>query len=68
MTAEGDRVVVESESHAVPRANPADRYTNYTVAVYVFRDGKVAQARVYEDTAYVQSHLEDGLIDRIAGR
>ena len=54
ITAEGDRVVVEAETHAVPRANPADRYTNYTVAIYVFRDGKVAQARIYEDTAFVQ--------------
>lgn len=55
ITAEGDRVVVEVETHAVPRANPADRYTNYNVAIYVFRDGKVAQARIYEDTAYVQA-------------
>jgi ketosteroid isomerase-like protein len=55
ITAEGDRVVVEAETHAVPRANPADRYTNYTVAIYAFRDGKVAQARIYEDTAYVQA-------------
>jgi ketosteroid isomerase-like protein len=54
MTAEGDRVVVEVETHAVPRANPANRYINYNVAIYVFRDGKVAQARIYEDTAYVQ--------------
>lgn len=68
MTAEGDRVVVESETHAVPRANPAERYTNYNVAIYVFRDGKVAQARIYEDTAYVQRQLPDGLIDAIAGR
>ena len=55
ITAEGDRVVVEAATHAVRRANPADRYTNYTVAIYVFRDGKVAQARIYEDTAYVQA-------------
>jgi len=55
MTAEDDRVVVEAETHAVPRANPASRYTNYTVAIYVFRDGKVARARVYEDTAFVQA-------------
>ena len=48
-------MVVEAESHAVPRANPAERYTNYTVAIYVFRDGKVAQVRIYEDTAYVQA-------------
>lgn len=55
MTAEDDRVVVESETHAVPRANPAGRYTNYTVAIFVFRDGKVARARFYEDTAFVQA-------------
>ena len=55
ITAEGDQVVVESETHAVPRANPAERYTNYNVAIYVFRDGNVAQARIYEDTAYVQA-------------
>jgi ketosteroid isomerase-like protein len=55
VTAEGDRVVVETETHAVARANPAHRYTNYGVAVYVFRDGKVAQARIYEDTAYAQA-------------
>jgi ketosteroid isomerase-like protein len=59
MTAEGDRVVVEVETHAVSRANPTDRYTNYSVAIYVFRDGKVAQARVYEDTAYVQMFASD---------
>jgi ketosteroid isomerase-like protein len=68
ITAEGDRVVVEAETHAVPRANPADRYTNFNVAIYVFRDGKVAQARIYEDTAYVQTQLPDALIDSIAGR
>jgi ketosteroid isomerase-like protein len=55
ITAEGDRVVVEAETHAVPRANPADRYTNHIVAIYLFRDGKVAQARIYEDTAYMQA-------------
>jgi ketosteroid isomerase-like protein len=55
MTAEGDRVVVEAETHAVPRANPSARYTNHNVAIYVFRDGKVAQARIYEDTAFVQA-------------
>jgi ketosteroid isomerase-like protein len=55
ITAEGDRVVVEAETHAVPRANPDLRYTNYNVAIYVFREGKVAQARIYEDTAYVQA-------------
>jgi ketosteroid isomerase-like protein len=55
ITAEGDRVVVEAETHAVTRAKPADRYTNYTVAIYVFREGRVAQARVYEDTAFVQA-------------
>ena len=55
ITAEGDRVVVEAETHAVLRANPADRYTNYIVAIYVFRYGKVAQARIYEDTADVQA-------------
>jgi ketosteroid isomerase-like protein len=58
ITAEGDRVVVEAETHAVARANPANRYTNYTVAIYVFRDGKVARARIYEDTAYVQKFEE----------
>lgn len=56
ITAEGDRVVVEAETHAVPRAHPSDRYTNYTVAIYVFREGRVAQARVYEDTAFVQAY------------
>jgi ketosteroid isomerase-like protein len=55
ITAEGDRVVVETETHAVPRANPAGRYTNYIVAIYVFRDGKVARARIYEDTAFWQA-------------
>jgi ketosteroid isomerase-like protein len=66
MTAEGDRVVVEAETHAVSRANPADRYTNYSVAIYVFRDGKVAQARIYEDTAYVQMFASD-LAARLRG-
>jgi ketosteroid isomerase-like protein len=68
LTAEGDRVVVEVETHAVPRANPAERYTNYNVAIYVFRDGKVARARIYEDTAFVQTQLPRGLIDTIAAR
>src|SRR5262245_26961227 len=45
ITAEGDRVVVEAETYAVPRVNPANTYTNYNVAIYVFREGKVAQAR-----------------------
>ena len=55
MTAQDDRVVVEAETHAVLRANPAARYTNYIVAIYVFRDGKVARARIYEDTAFLQA-------------
>jgi ketosteroid isomerase-like protein len=55
MTADDDRVVVEAETHAVPRANPGGRYTNYIVAIYVFRDGKVARARIYEDTAFWQA-------------
>lgn len=64
LTAEGDRVVVEAETHAVPKANPAGRYTNYTVAIYAFRDGKVASARIYEDTAYVQA-FEHGDISEV---
>lgn len=55
MTAEDDRVVVETETHAVLRDNPARRYTNYSVAIYMFRDGKVARARIYEDTAFLQA-------------
>jgi hypothetical protein len=38
------------------------------VTIYVFRDGKVAQARIYEDTAYIQTQLPDSLIDTITGR
>jgi ketosteroid isomerase-like protein len=65
ITAEDDRVVVETETHAVLRANPAHRYTNYSVAVYVLRDGKVAQARIYEDTAYAQA-FERGDLNAMA--
>ena len=60
MTAEGDRVVVEAETHAVPRANPERRYSNHNVAIYRFRDGKVAEARIYEDTAYAQALARGG--------
>lgn len=59
MTAEGDLVVVEAETHAVPRANPTARYSNQNVAIYRFRDGKVAEARIYEDTARAQAFERD---------
>ena len=67
LTAEEDRVVVEAITRGVPKADPSRLYVNYIAGVYVFRDGKVAKARVYEDTAFAQAFERggSGVVDEI---
>jgi ketosteroid isomerase-like protein len=53
ITAEEDRVVVETVAEGVLKSDPSRTLKNRGVFVYEFRDGKVARLRVYEDTGYV---------------
>ncbi|WP_319449719.1 MULTISPECIES: nuclear transport factor 2 family protein [unclassified Mycobacterium] len=53
ITAEDDRVVVETVAEGVLKSDPTRKLKNRGVFVYEFRGDKVARLRVYEDTAYV---------------
>jgi ketosteroid isomerase-like protein len=72
---EGDQVVVEFETHAVTKAEPARVLDNRLVAIFEFRDGKAYEMRNYEDTAHVRRFFEEqndsiirtALLDRGAG-
>jgi ketosteroid isomerase-like protein len=59
ITAEGDRVVVETVAEGVLKADPSRALKNRGVFVYEFRGDKVARLRVYEDTAYVTTFWKD---------
>ena len=48
MTAEGDRVAVEAESHGVHASGAV--YHNQYHFLLIFRDGKIAQLKEYLDT------------------
>lgn len=50
VTAEGDRVAIEAEGHA--ELKDGRIYNNRYHYLFVFRDGKVAQAKLYNDTAH----------------
>jgi ketosteroid isomerase-like protein len=50
VTAEGDRVAIEAEGHA--ELKDGRIYNNRYHYLFVFRDGKVCQAKLYNDTAH----------------
>lgn len=54
ITAEDDRVVVETTATAV-RKDTGRVVTNRGCGVYEIKDGKVFRLRTYEDTAYVMA-------------
>jgi acetyl esterase len=53
ITAEEDRVVVETVAEGILKSDPSRALKNRGVFVYEFRGDKVARLRVYEDTGYV---------------
>jgi ketosteroid isomerase-like protein len=59
ITAEDDRVVVETVAEGVLKSDPTRKLKNHGVFVYEIRDDKVARLRVYEDTAYVTAFWKD---------
>ena len=50
VTAEGDRVAVEAESHGL--LTNGKTYNNTYHFLFLFRDGKIYQAREYNDSAH----------------
>lgn len=50
VTAEGDRVAIEAEGNA--ELNDGRFYRNRYHYLFKFRDGKVCEARLYNDTAH----------------
>lgn len=55
VTAEGDRVAVEAQSHA-PLKN-GRIYRNTYHFLFIFRDGKICQAKEYNDTLHAREVL-----------
>jgi uncharacterized protein len=55
ITAEGDRVAVEAQSRG--QLKTGARYANAYHWLFVLRDGKIAIAREYNDTAHVNAVL-----------
>jgi len=51
VTAEGDRVAIEAESHG--RMLNGKVYNNTYHYLFVFRDGKICMAKLYNDTQHV---------------
>ncbi|HEX4504772.1 MAG TPA: nuclear transport factor 2 family protein [Alphaproteobacteria bacterium] len=58
VTAEGDRVAVEAESHG--KLKNGKTYNNTYHFLFVFRDGKICLSKEYNDSAHANSVL--GLI------
>jgi ketosteroid isomerase-like protein len=56
MTAEGDRVALEAESHGVHKSGK--NYNNHYHFLFRMRDGKIAEIREYGDTAHARSVLD----------
>ncbi len=50
VTAEGDRIAIEAEGHA--ELTNGKTYRNRYHYLFVFRDGKICEARLYNDTAH----------------
>ncbi len=56
MTAEGDRVALEAESHGVHKSGR--KYNNHYHFLFRVRDGKIAEIREYGDTQHARDVLE----------
>jgi ketosteroid isomerase-like protein len=50
VTAEGDRVAIEAEGHA--ELTNGKIYRNRYHYLFLFRDGRICEARLYNDTAH----------------
>ena len=57
VTADGDRVAIEAEGYA--ELKDGRIYNNRYHYLFVFRDGKVCQAKLYNDTAHA-AEIERG--------
>ena len=55
MTAEGERVALEAESHGVHKSGK--QYNNHYHFLFRMRDGKIAEIREYADTAHARGVL-----------
>jgi uncharacterized protein len=55
VTAEGDRVAVEAEAHAALKNGKIYRNTYHFL--FIFRDGKICQAKEYNDTLHAREVL-----------
>jgi ketosteroid isomerase-like protein len=53
VTAEGDRVAIEAEGHA--ELTNGKTYRNRYHYLFIFRGGKICEARLYNDTAHAAS-------------
>jgi uncharacterized protein len=58
MTAEGDRVAAETETHGISAAGTV--YDNRFHMLFVIRDGKIVHVREYLDTLHAKQVLLDG--------
>lgn len=52
ITAEGDRVAIEAEGHA--ELTNGKIYRNRYHYLFIFRDGKVCRAKLYNDTQHAK--------------
>ena len=59
VTAEGDRVAVEAESHV--QLKNGKTYNNTYHFLFLFRDGKIYQAREYNDSQHAAEIFGDAL-------
>jgi ketosteroid isomerase-like protein len=55
VTAEGDRVAVEAQAHAALKNGKIYRNTYHFL--FIFRDGKICQAKEYNDTLHAREVL-----------
>ena len=55
VTAEGDRVAVEAQAHAALKNGKTYRNTYHFL--FIFRDGKICQAKEYNDTLHAREVL-----------
>jgi ketosteroid isomerase-like protein len=55
VTAEGDRVAVEAQAHAALKNGRIYRNTYHFL--FIFRDGKICQAKEYNDTLHAREVL-----------
>jgi ketosteroid isomerase-like protein len=60
VTAEGDRVAVEAESHGLLKNGKT--YNNTYHFLFLFRDGKICLTKEYNNTAYAAAALEPWVV------